>query len=419
MIRSLFFVARLAAAWFGLFVVLALIASAIPVVRNQDTGALFMVATIVSIVVAITAFAHLRRVRLIAGRVDASTIANRQRRQIEVPLDADETFHLLDAAIRELPRTQQVESARDSLQVRAKLDNPDAGNPNPFGPNNLHHWWMSATRNQILATVAPDGDTSRITLICEPETGAWSDWFRVDHGANLENAEGIVRAINRRIAERHRNERADAARTATEKELAVAKLSLLHAQVEPHFLYNTLASAQYLTRNDPPLADEMLGHLIEFLRRSLPRTEDALSTLGDELDRSRAYLEILKLRMGTRLALQLEVPEDLRGIELPPMILQTLVENAIKHGLEPKPGGGTVWILARREQDSVAVTVADDGLGFNALNAGTGIGLRNVRERLQLVYGPRAQLSIVANFPNGIAATIVVPAPPSPESSRV
>ncbi|MGO4775140.1 histidine kinase, partial [Lysobacter sp. 2RAB21] len=81
-----------------------------------------------------------------------------------------------------------------------------------------------------------------------------------------------MRAVNRRIAERRRNERADAARTSTEKELAVAKLSLLHAQVEPHFLYNTLASAQYLTRNDPPLADEMLGHLIEFLRRSLPRT---------------------------------------------------------------------------------------------------------------------------------------------------
>ncbi|MEH6419372.1 histidine kinase [Pseudomonas sp. CGJS7] len=423
MIRSLFFAVRLAAAWFGLFVLLALVASVIPVVRNQDTGALFLLATVVSVVVMITAFSHLRRVRLIAGHVDAVTMANRQRRQIEVPLDAEETFHLLDAAIRELPRVKSVESARDSLQVRAKVDNPNIGDPNATGPANpqhwnLYNWWISATRNQILATVAPDGDISRITLICEPETGAWSDWFRVDHGANLENAEAIVRAINRRIAERSRNERADAARTATEKELAVAKLSLLHAQVEPHFLYNTLASAQYLTRNDPPLADEMLGHLIEFLRRSLPRTEDALSTLGDELDRSRAYLEILKLRMGPRLALQLDVPEDLRGIQLPPMILQTLVENAIKHGLEPKPGGGMVWILARRNADSISITVADDGLGFNALNAGTGIGLRNVRERLQLVYGPRAQLTIVANFPNGVAATIVVPAP-SPETVSV
>ncbi|MGH8078988.1 MAG: sensor histidine kinase, partial [Lysobacter sp.] len=176
----------------------------------------------------------------------------------------------------------------------------------------------------------------------------------------------------------------------------------------------------YLTRNDPPLADEMLGHLIEFLRRSLPRTEDSLSTLGDELDRSRAYLQILKLRMGTRLDLQWEVADDLRATPLPPMMLQTLVENAIKHGLEPKPGGGTVWIIARRNDDStVSVTVADDGLGFNVLNSGTGIGLRNVRERLQLAYGGQAQLSIVANFPNGVAATIVVPAQSGPESARV
>jgi sensor histidine kinase YesM len=123
--------------------------------------------------------------------------------------------------------------------------------------------------------------------------------------------------------------------------------------------------------------------------------------------------------MGSRLELQLDVPEELRSISLPPMMLQTLVENAIKHGLEPKPGGGMVWIIARRNADTISITVADDGLGFNVLNSGTGIGLRNVRERLQLVYGEQAQLSIVANFPNGVAATIVVPAQPSPETQSV
>jgi hypothetical protein len=309
-IRSLIFVARLAAAWFGLFVVLALIAQAMPVLKHQDTGALFPVAVIVDVVVAITAFAHLRRVKPVAGRIDGSTIANRQRRQIEVPLDADETFLLLDEVIRELPRSEQIESARDSLQVRAKIKHPDSPGQAAFDTSHVSGWNLDNTRNQILATVTTGDGTSRIALICEPELGAWSDWFLVDHGVNLENAEAIVRAINRRIAERRRNERADAVRTSTEKELAVAKLSLLPAQVEPHFLYNTLASAQYLTRNDPPLADEMLGHLIEFLRRSLPRTEDALSTLGDELDRSRAYLEILKLRMGPRLELQLDVADE-------------------------------------------------------------------------------------------------------------
>jgi LytS/YehU family sensor histidine kinase len=220
-----------------------------------------------------------------------------------------------------------------------------------------------------------------------------------------------------------RTEKAAAEQTATEKELTVAKLSLLHAQVEPHFLYNTLASAQLLARSDPPRAEEMLGHLIQYLRHSLPRTEDELSTLGVELERAIAYLEILKIRMGPRLSVQVDIPEPLRATPLPPMMLQTLVENAIKHGLEPRTAGGTVWIRARRNDDEVAVTVADDGDGFhaggNAKTSGTGIGLKNVRERLRLVYGGRAALAVVANFPAGVAATISVPADVAPERRHV
>jgi LytS/YehU family sensor histidine kinase len=153
----------------------------------------------------------------------------------------------------------------------------------------------------------------------------------------------------------------------------------------------------------------MLGNLIMYLRHSLPRTEDSLSTIGDELERVQAYLDILKIRMGSRLALQVEVPAALRSVLFPAMMLQTLVENAIKHGLEPKTGGGTVWILARAFEDTVAVTVADDGRGFSAQGGGTGIGLRNVRERLRLAYGSAASFAIVANFPSGVAATITVP----------
>jgi LytS/YehU family sensor histidine kinase len=256
----------------------------------------------------------------------------------------------------------------------------------------------------------PGNGIGSVTLICEPESGAWSDWFRVDDGTNLENAEAITRAITRRVSERRRNEQAAATQTATEKELTVARLNLLHAQVEPHFLYNTLASAQYLTRTDPARADEMLGHLIQYLRHSLPRTQDELSTLGEELERALAYLEILKIRMGQRLAVQVDVPDNLRGTRLPAMMLQTLVENAIKHGLEPRTAGGTVWIRARINDDAVAITVADDGEGFNLQSSGTGIGLKNVRERLQLVFGGKASLAVVANFPSGVAATITLPA---------
>ena len=119
-----------------------------------------------------------------------------------------------------------------------------------------------------------------------------------------------------------------------------------------------------------------------------------------------------------RLKLQVDVAPDLLSTPLPPMMLQTLVENAIKHGLEPKPGGGTVWLLGRTREDSVSVTVADDGLGFSEAGSGTGIGLKNVRERLALVYGGAASLSIVGNFPSGVAATITVPAKLAAEASH-
>jgi LytS/YehU family sensor histidine kinase len=231
----------------------------------------------------------------------------------------------------------------------------------------------------------------------------------VDDGTNLENAEAITRAISRRISEHRKQEQAATQQTATEKELTVAKLNLLHAQVEPHFLYNTLASAQLLTRSDPARADEMLGNLIVYLRNSLPRTEGAMASVGEELERARAYLEIMKVRMGERLAVQIQVPDALKSTPLPPMMLQTLVENAIKHGLEPVTGGGTIWIIARESDGKVSVTVADNGRGFGGDTAGTGVGLRNIRERLKLAYGDQATFAIGPNFPNGVAASIVVP----------
>jgi hypothetical protein len=355
------------------------------------------------------AFSHVQRVRLLKDRLDGPALANRQRRQIEIPLEAGEAFDIVEAAIRELPRVESVEAARDSLQVRALLRRHDpyaSANPEPDGAST---GLRRRRRNFIRATVTPGNGTGSVTLLCEPEGGAWLDWFRVDDGTNLENAEAVTRAIARRVAGRRRSEQASAQATATEKELTVAKLSLLQAQVEPHFLYNTLASAQVLTRTDPPRADRMLGHLIAFLRHSLPRTDDAVSTLGAEVACVRAYLEILQVRMGDRLKVQVEVPSVLEGVPLPPMMLQTLVENAIKHGLEPVPGGGTLWLFARADGDRVAITVADDGRGLSEGGSGSGIGLANVRERLRLAYGDAASFVLAANFPKGVAATITVP----------
>jgi signal transduction histidine kinase len=403
----LFFMARLSAAWgFGVLFVLVILFDVIfniGILRGMEIfplGAGFFALIVAS--------SHIRRVLLIKVDVNNSTLSNRQRRQIEIPLDANAAFTLIEAAIKELPGVEHVESAADSLQLRTKVKRI-----HPYHNALLSEFrvfqWLEQGKNQILATVSPGMDSCRLTLICEPDFATWTDLFLVDNGTNLENAEALGRAISRRIAEQRQKEKTSVQETITEKELTVAKLNLLHAQVEPHFLYNTLASAQLLTRSDPASADLMLGNLITYLRHSLPKTEDAPSTIGVELERAKAYLDIMKIRMDSRLQFQIEVADYLKPVLFPSMMLQTLVENAIKHGLEPKTGGGTIWILARAHENTVAVTVADDGRGFSAEGAGTGIGLRNVRERLRLAYGTQAHFNIVANFPSGVAATITVP----------
>ena len=401
---SILFVVRRFVAWAaGIIVVVVLWASLI----GRGPAWPFLVAAffILAWVVA-SGFSHVHRVKLISDRVDPESLASRHRSQIEIPFAAGEAFDLVEAAVRELPNARNVQSARDSLQVHARVLRRDPyaseGEKDEIGGDWHDH-------NQVRATVTPSGGASSVTVICEPGGSPWADWFKMDDGTNLENMQAITRAISRRVSERRREETEQARETATQKELTVAKLSLLHAQVEPHFLYNTLASAQILTRTDPAKADQMLGNLIVYLRTSLPRTEDSLSTLGEEVERARAYLEILRLRMGDRLALQIQVPDTMKGVPMPPMMLQTLVENAIKHGLEPSPRGGTVWITAREADGKAAITVADDGRGFSDDGGGTGIGLKNVRERLRLAYGDAASFTIVSNYPNGVAATITVP----------
>jgi len=405
--KSLRYIVRIGLAWTALLaLVMILLAGTIGERRATYVAP---VALIVLFAVIVRAFSHVRRVRFLADNPDAATFSSRNRRRIELPFPAVEAFNMVDAAIRELPLVESVESARDSLQIHARVKRVDS---RQRGKDRLAPapGRKRARSNLVHATIAPGASIGSLTLICEPEGGAWVDWFHIDDGTNFENIEAITRAISRRIAERRKGEEALARETAADKELAVAKLSLLHAQVEPHFLYNTLASAQLLTRSDPPKADRMLGNLVTYLRKSMPRTENSMSTFGDELERAQAYLEIMRIRMGDRLTVQIQVPESLKPTPFPPMMLQTLVENAIKHGLEPVPGGGTIWILAREAQGRVSLTVADDGRGFSEDGEGTGIGLKNVRERLRLAYGDAAAFSIVANFPKGVAATITVPA---------
>jgi hypothetical protein len=195
-----------------------------------------------------------------------------------------------------------------------------------------------------------------------------------------------------------------------QRQLAEARMAAMQAQVEPHFLFNTLASIDHLIETDPPRASRMQKNLIALLRASMPAMRQSATHLGRELDVVRPYLEILKVRMGERLQARVNVPEGLYSADFPPMMLQSLVENAIKHGLEPKAEGGALAVSAEVVHGKLAVTVADSGVGFaRAATAGTGMGLQNIRERLKLIYGDAAELRIAENTPSGTRVSIVVP----------
>jgi hypothetical protein len=406
----LFFFLRLYAAWFAAFLGLLILTAAL--LHNGPPAGLSLVLLAALVFATLTGASHVRRVHLLSDRVDADTLANRQRRQVEIPFDQEQAWAMVSEAVRELPRCEIIEAAKDSLQIRARVHREPYGTSVPV----LGRLWrmLGMARNQVHATVTPGDTTSSVRLVFEPEGRGWCDWFFVDDGTNLETANALTRAISRRIAEKRKQEAASARETVTEKELAVARLGLLQAQVEPHFLYNTLGSAKYLIKSDPAKAEAMIDNLILYLRHSLPRTEDAPSTLGDEVKRVQGYLDILQIRMGARLTTHIDVPAALQPLPFPGMMLQTLVENAIKHGLEPKSGGGNIWLIARETAEGIAVTVADDGVGFGHGTGGTGVGLNNVRERLRLAHGDAARFTIAANFPSGVAATILVPGPARP-----
>jgi signal transduction histidine kinase len=212
------------------------------------------------------------------------------------------------------------------------------------------------------------------------------------------------------------------------RQVVEARMAAMQAQVEPHFLFNTLASIDHLIETDPARASQMQRNLIALLRASMPTMREAaggadgkgsngVRDLGREIAVIRPYLEILKVRMEERLTTELAVPAGLMSAEFPPMMLQTLVENAIKHGLEPKAEGGHLRVAAEIVHGKLQMTVADTGLGFGkAATAGTGVGLANIRERLQLLYGNRASLTVAENQPSGTVVTITVPYKPVEEA---
>lgn len=196
----------------------------------------------------------------------------------------------------------------------------------------------------------------------------------------------------------------------SQRQAAQAQLRLLESQLEPHMLFNTLANLRALIGTDPGRAIAMLDRLNDYLRATLSASRAGSHALRAEFDRLRDYLELMAVRMGPRLQTTLELPDELRDLPVPPLLLQPLVENAIRHGLEPSVNGGHLAVRARRDGPRLTLEVSDTGLGPGPLPVNeTGFGLAQVRERLATTYGPEAALVLEANTPTGTTARITLP----------
>lgn len=202
--------------------------------------------------------------------------------------------------------------------------------------------------------------------------------------------------------------RAASRETVLQKQVLEARLKLMQAQIEPHFLFNTLANVQHLVGKDPALANQVLGSLIRYLRSALPQMRDDTTTLAREVELARAYLDIQRVRMGERLRFTISIEAAIADTIIPPMMLMTLVENAIKHGIDPVKAGGEITIDAARDGEHLLLRVIDSGHGI-VPTATPGVGLQNVRERLSALFGAGASLELRERPEQGVEARLRIP----------
>ncbi len=285
-----------------------------------------------------------------------------------------------------------------------------------------HRWLVIALAVLLIAVVAAAAYALRVYVFGSPLASLLEQPWRT---AAIVTQWTVVGSIGYALFHLDRREReardllADAAREndALAAQMMQARLSALQAQIEPHFLFNTLANVKRLYETSPGSGRTMLGHLIRYLRAALPSMRQSGSSVRRELDLVRSYLTILQFRMGDRLAFSVEADPDALDAGLPPMVLPTLVENAIKHGLSPLPEGGRIDVRARAAGGTLVVEVGDTGAGFRS-SAGAGVGLANTRQRLATLYGECASLELVANTPRGVIARLQLPLARAEEEAR-
>lgn len=287
-------------------------------------------------------------------------------------------------------------------------------------PRRLPHW-MARWVLQVLAVAATVPlATTAMWLASTPE-GAPPFWKVEDRMGGFALLTGLAVLLSPWVAlgalvrqrEAVAQEQAlalDLARSEMERQALDARLNLLQAQVAPHFLFNTLANIQALVEAGSPQAPSVLRSLIAYLRAAVPRLREPVTTLGQEFELVRAYLELMKMRMPDRLYFTLSLDETAVGLRCPPMTLLTLVENAVRHGIDRCEDGGNVAVIVRREGGRCRVEVRDSGAGLRAPGESLGTGLAALRERLHLLFGDAATLSLNAAGPGATSAVLDFPA---------
>ncbi|MFZ2161671.1 MAG: histidine kinase [Sideroxyarcus sp.] len=264
-------------------------------------------------------------------------------------------------------------------------------------------------RIAALCITLPGSVAIGLTLAFTITGGSWSDGYALK-AMTIGLFFGLIGVITFLLFERIEMEAAqrELIKGESEKREIEANLKMLQAQIEPHFLFNTLANVSSLIDSDPVLAKRLLERLNDWLRVALVRARSDKATLGDELDMLENYLQILKIRFGERLRWRIDVPEAARLSVFPPMLLQPLVENAVRHGIEPKIGGGEIGIRATIDAATLCIEVCDTGVGLVG-DEGGGAGLANVRARLSALFGAAGKLTLESKAGGGVCATLELP----------
>lgn len=325
----------------------------------------------------------------------AATVA----RRIDVPFNSSTTFDLCTEVLAGL-----------ALGTALGYAGPPAFFHDPFkGRIVLGRWRPLRLGRHVDVRVSSElGPSCHIEL----RSRSGLAWFAIQQGQALHAADVVCAQLRQHLARHAAALQAVRRERELERTSLQARLSALQAQVEPHFLFNTLANLKYLIRTDQRAAQDMLDHLVGYLQNALPDMRSVSSTLGRETDLVSDYLAVMRIRMGERLRFAVVVDDDLRHLPFPPAMLISLVENAVKHGLERASRPGLITIGARCEprgdDRQLSVSVTDDGVGLTE-QAGQGTGLANIAERLMLLYGREASLVVEPGQASGVKAVLTVP----------